>query len=124
MATNSHHPLPLPLSLIASALVVAAALILVGLAIMHWRHSRQLAAVGPHRVVIGWRLVATAYTLWALGISGLAGLSLAYPFDGRQLILPSGDHVGLALEITAYAMVPLGAVVLALGCGLGRLSYR
>jgi hypothetical protein len=73
---------------------------------------------------MGWRLVATAYTLWGLAVSGLAGLSLAYPFDGRQLILPSGDHIALALEVTAYAMVPVGAVVLALGFGLGRLSYR
>lgn len=124
MAASSQHPLPFPLALIASALLVLAALILFGLAIMHWRHARRLVADGPHRVVIGWRLVATAYTLWGLAVSGLAGLSLVYPFDGRQLILPPRDHVGLALEVTAYAIALLAAAVLALGFGLGRLSYR
>jgi hypothetical protein len=38
------------------------------------------------------------------------GLSLAHPFDGRMIILPPGDHIGLIVEIVAYALLPLGLI--------------
>jgi hypothetical protein len=121
---SSRALLPSPFSLIASALVLVAALILLGLAALHWRHARRLAPIRTRRVVIAWGVVGTAYALWGLALLGLGGLSLTYPFDGRTLILPPGPSVGLALEVFAYALVPTGAVVLAIGRALLQGAYR
>jgi len=52
------------------------------------------------------------------------GPSLAYPFDGRQLLLPPGAGVALALEVASYARVPVGVVVLAAGRLLLHRAYR
>ena len=121
---TSREPLPLPLSLIASALILAAALVLLGLAVLHWRHVGRLAPIRSRRVVIAWRVWGTAYAIWALGFLGLFGLSLTYPFNGREIILPPGASAGAALEVFAYAMMPTGVVVLGVGRILLWRAYR
>jgi hypothetical protein len=90
MPASSHVPLPLPLplALIASALLLAAALILLGLAALTWRYAARLAPFRARRVVTAWRVVGMSFALWGLGLLVFVGLSLAYPFDGRQLLLP------------------------------------
>jgi hypothetical protein len=45
-------PLPFPLSLITSALVVAAALVPLWLAVLTWRHAGRLAPRRARRVVV------------------------------------------------------------------------
>jgi hypothetical protein len=54
--------------------------------------------------------MGAGYVLWGLMFLIFTGLSLAYPFDGRMIILPAGDHIGLIIEIVAYALLPLGLI--------------
>jgi hypothetical protein len=113
-------PSPVPVPLIATTLLGVAALLLLGLAALHWRYAHQLAPTRTTRVVSAWRIVGTAYALWGLGLLGLASLSLLYPYDGRALTLPPEADGGLALVILAYALMPTGVVIFALGRGLLR----
>ena len=72
-------------------------------------------------------MARTGYGLCAvggLGLLGLGGLSVVYPFDGRRLILPPGAHAGLALEIAAYALTPAGVIVIAVGTVPICRAYR
>jgi hypothetical protein len=45
----------------------------------------------------------------------MGGLSLAYPFNGRVIILPPGAHTAAVVKAVAYALVPTGLVVLVVG---------
>jgi hypothetical protein len=106
--------------LVVSVLLFAAALIPLALAAVHWRYAARLAPDRPKRRVHAWRVVGTAYGLWGLALLCLGSLSLMYPTDGRQLLLPPEAHVGRGLEILAYALVPTGALVVAIGTAMLR----
>jgi hypothetical protein len=117
-------PLPFPLSLIESALVFAMALVLLWLAVLTWRHARRLTPLRARHEAVAWRVWGAGYALWALALVGLGGLSLAYPFTGRVIILPPGAHTAAVVEAVAYALVPTGIVVLVIGRVLFHRAYR
>jgi hypothetical protein len=126
MRSSSHAraPLPFPLSLIASALVFAAALVLLWLAGLTWRHARRLTPLRARYEAVAWRVWGAGYAIWALALVVLGGLSLVYPFTGRMIILPPGAHAAAIVEAVAYALVPTGLVVLVVGRVLFHRAYR
>jgi hypothetical protein len=121
MSSSSHVPLPFPLSLIGSGLIFAAVLILLGLAALYSRHVRRLGPARSRRILTARWAMGAAFAVWGLAFLILTGLSLVYPFDGRTILVPPGDHSGLIIEIFAYALVPVGLIALV---SARVLSYR
>jgi hypothetical protein len=83
----------------------------------------RLAPRRARRVVVAWRVWRAGYALWALALLGLGDLSLAYPFNGRVIVLPPGAHTAAVVEAVAYALVPTGLVVLVVGRVLLHRAY-
>ncbi len=83
-----------------------------------WSFVRRSARLDRGRPSLPAALFVAGFAAFALCFFGLGGLSLVYPFDLRGRMHPPAGSPGEVLELAAFACLPAGALLMALGTAL------